>query len=396
MDLNDMTKEQLIEYIHDLEKKRAFSYEDQLKLLFLDASPFTMWASDRDCTIKFWAGQCENLYGFKKEDAIGKDFVELFVAPDEQKAAREDQISIIDDGAIFHNIANDRGKNGNTLRLLTNCWRLKVPDSNEYWNIEMGLIIDFFNQEVERLEQIIAESRALKAKVTQFIEYTKQYRQQFSERRKSLRSAIQKCDSEAIRQNKRRLYVDEVRPIRASIDVITERFNELIDKYSQLIKECGSSEECEECIDQFNDDYEDISFDFNDLVMNFQEISHPYTHGDLIVGLRDTTIKLFAERYAKLYSSAQDIKNEVLAEIDEYKSNISTNMNNEIAQEMLRRDHKIDSIVKGLRNTYIEALRKVNSASSTKELIEVQNSVETKYSEFQAELDAVKSGDSDI
>lgn len=46
-------------------------------------------------------GQCEALYGYKSEDVLGKDFVDLFVAVDEQKAAREDQISIIDDGAVF-------------------------------------------------------------------------------------------------------------------------------------------------------------------------------------------------------------------------------------------------------------------------------------------------------
>lgn len=176
-DLNydEMTKEELIQYIKECKEKRAFTYEDQMKLAFLDSSPFTLWASDRNCRIKLWMGQCEALYGYKSEDVLGKDFVDLFVAVDEQKAAREDQISIIDDGAVFHNIANDVGKNGNTLRLLTNCWRLKDPISGEYWNAEMGLIIDFFNQEVVRLEQIITESRMLKTRVTQFIDCTKQY-----------------------------------------------------------------------------------------------------------------------------------------------------------------------------------------------------------------------------
>lgn len=72
-----------------------------MKLAFLDSSPFTLWASDRNCRIKLWMGQCEALYGYKSEDVLGKDFVDLFVAVDEQKAAREDQISIIDDGAVF-------------------------------------------------------------------------------------------------------------------------------------------------------------------------------------------------------------------------------------------------------------------------------------------------------
>ena len=63
-DLNydEMTKEELIQYIKECKEKRAFTYEDQMKLAFLDSSPFTLWASDRNCRIKLWMGQCEALY----------------------------------------------------------------------------------------------------------------------------------------------------------------------------------------------------------------------------------------------------------------------------------------------------------------------------------------------
>ena len=49
-DLNydEMTKEELIQYIKECKEKRAFTYEDQMKLAFLDSSPFTLWASDRN------------------------------------------------------------------------------------------------------------------------------------------------------------------------------------------------------------------------------------------------------------------------------------------------------------------------------------------------------------
>lgn len=149
-----MTKEELITYIKELESKRAFTYEDQMKLEILDNSPFTVWASDRNCIIKLWMGQCESLYGFSSKEVIGKDFVDLFVAKDEKVAARRDQINIIDNGAIFHNIANDIGKNGNTLQLITNCRRIIDPVSGECWNAEMGLIIDYLEQEKDRLKMI--------------------------------------------------------------------------------------------------------------------------------------------------------------------------------------------------------------------------------------------------
>lgn len=173
MDYHEMNREELIKYIEKLEKQRAFTPEDRYLLTILDNSPFTIWASDRDCIIRFWEGQCESLYGYKKENVIGKDFVDLFVATDEKKAAREDQIAIIDTGEVFHNIANDYAKNGNTLRLLTNCWRMKSPDMDEYWNIEMGLIVDYYDKEIERLEEIVAESRMYNARIAHFLDLTK-------------------------------------------------------------------------------------------------------------------------------------------------------------------------------------------------------------------------------
>lgn len=146
-DYDKWTKEELITYIENLEKKRAFSHVDQLKLLILDRSPFTIWASDRNCIIRMWEGQCESMYGRKKEEVIGQDFVDLFVAKDEQTAARRDQIEIIDKGKEFHNIANDQGRNGNTLQLITNCFRVLDPESGEYWNAEMGVAIDYYEEE---------------------------------------------------------------------------------------------------------------------------------------------------------------------------------------------------------------------------------------------------------
>ena len=84
-----MTKEELIAKLTEFENQRAFTFEDQMKLAILNKSPFTIWASDRDYKITLWEGQCEALYGYSREFAIGKDYVSLFVAPDENRPLEE-------------------------------------------------------------------------------------------------------------------------------------------------------------------------------------------------------------------------------------------------------------------------------------------------------------------
>ena len=74
IDYENLTREELIELLKDLETKRAFSFEDQMKLLILDESPFTIWASDRNCKITFWSGKCESLYGYTASQAMGQDY----------------------------------------------------------------------------------------------------------------------------------------------------------------------------------------------------------------------------------------------------------------------------------------------------------------------------------
>ena len=127
MDFQNYTKEQLIAYIQKLEKNSDITYEDRMKLLILDGSPLTLSASDRDCRIKLWLCKSESLYGFSTEEAMGSDFVDLFVSKDERMQARLDQIKIIDNGEEFHNLAFDVAKSGNTLKLLTVCRRIEDP-----------------------------------------------------------------------------------------------------------------------------------------------------------------------------------------------------------------------------------------------------------------------------
>lgn len=379
----DMTKEELIEYLEECKAKRAFTYEDQMKLAFLDSSPFTLWASDRNCRIKLWMGQCEALYGYKSEDVLEKDFVDLFVAPDEQKAAREDQLSIIDNGAVFHNIANDIGKNGNTLRLLTNCWRLKDPVSGEYWNAEMGLIIDFFNQEVARLEQIINESRLLKSRVTQFIECTKQYKGQFLERKKSINQAIRECDRKAVIQKKRTEFKARIKNIRCDLSTIEDKLNTTIDNYFDNVKACGSSSECETLLQKFKDECDSILFQFEDLITDFQEISLDYDDNGGVIFGKDSVLKDVAVLYESRYGQAFNLKVRIEKEIDDYKSLGNISDSSTVLSALIEAKNAVEAIIKKINSIELDVYDKVTTVKQEGDLLAIRREMEGAYSDIE-------------
>lgn len=378
MDFDNMTKEELIDYIQKLQIKRAFSEEDQFLLKILDNSPFTIWASDRNCIIKFWEGQCELLYGYKKDQALGKDFVDLFVAEDEKKAAREDQLKIIDSGEVFHNIANDVAKNGNTLRLLTNCWRMKAPDSDEYWNIEMGLIIDFFYQELERLEEIITESRLYKARITQFIELSKHLRKQFFERKKIFKDAIRECDRKSVIAKKRTEFKKRTEPVKKSIEQIETQMSKLIDEYLYKIQVSGSATECEELTDKFKESYETILDKFEDVVIDFEEVNVEFSTDGIILG-KDTILKDTAIEHEKYYAMAYNLKISISKQIDSIRARVTVNENSSLLQFYLKLEDSIDVIIKKINTIQEQIYEKIGIVQTYKGVFEIRNNMLTEY-----------------
>lgn len=335
-----MTKEELIAYIKEMKVRRAFTYEDQLKLIILDASPFTVWASDRNCIIKFWAGQCESLYGFGSEEALGKDFVDLFVAADEKVAARRDQVDIIDNAAVFHNIANDEGKNGNTLQLVTNCRRIKDPVTGEYWNAEMGLIIDYLEQEKERLKLIVAESQRISSCVTQFIDSTSQLKEHFLDRKASLNIAIRNCEKKAISLRRRIEFKRNISGIKIALSDITDKLNLIIDEYYSKIQTCASYDKCEETRQSFSKQYSEILDSFEDIVLDVEEISHEYDIDDAFISERDAILRDIASRSRSLSELAHSIMLSIEKEISDYRDQINPTPNLESGMYKLFVDMK--------------------------------------------------------
>ncbi len=163
MDNSKKTKKELLneikklkKMVNEFNKKRLITREDQLKLAVIDKAPFTLWACNRDFEIVLWTGICESIYQFKKEDAIGKNYLTLFVDEPERYQSEMDCINMIDEDYIQKNfLAWDISKNGKRRTMLTNCFRIWDEDNQEYLQAEIAL-------EISDLELSDREHRTLR------------------------------------------------------------------------------------------------------------------------------------------------------------------------------------------------------------------------------------------
>lgn len=320
MNLEDMSKEELILQIKELKKQVDFSHEDRLKLAILKKAPFTIWASDRNCIIKMWSGRCEAMYGLSEDEVLGKDFVPLFVAKDEQLAARRDQLKIIDDNAIFHNIANDNSQNGNILHLITNCFRIRDPESGEYWSAEIGISMDHYEAEKKQLEKNIAESRLIHSIIDNFRSSKNQMLEQLYDRRKNLMQEIDKSITAAINsgikhdyQSIRKNYVDEINYI------IEGMFKKVFEEHLNLIQSCTTQFDCQEIRSQFNFEYQNILEEFYSIVTKFHMEFVDINSNSSITLLKDRIMKETSSKNLSLSYTAQLICNKAEQNLIEYE-----------------------------------------------------------------------------
>jgi PAS domain S-box-containing protein len=390
MDYKRMTKEELIGMLQELESQRAFTYEDQMKLAILDESPFTLWASDRDCRIRLWEGKCEALYGYSRDFAIGRDYVSLFVAPDEQPAARRDQISIIDDGAIFHNIANDIARTGNTLQLVTNCFRIKDPRTGQYWNAEMGLIIDYLEQERERLILIVAESRKVKSSVNLFIQSTRQRKEQFLARKKALREAISDSQRKAAMAKTLTSFREKMAPVNRQLDELQRRLWLLIDDTYQKIQTCVDADSCEAIRLQFNEAYDEMLFGFEDVVLEFEEINSEFNWDNTLMQLRDQLLKESSVRSSRLDGIAFALLDKADEEIGDYRKIGDVRADSPRMVTLRRRRDDIQSLKDAVYTVAHELIEEVVQAASSGQLTAMRTGMETEYSRIECGLQKAK------
>ncbi len=143
----------------------------QFKLAILERMPLTLWACDRECKIMLWNEAARKLYGYDKEQAIGSDFVDLFVDPLEGAQARMDVKLIVDNGKVIRNIANDKDSTGHIRRLLTHCFPVLDKKSGDVFQVELSFDISDIKQledeicDVRNQAKLISEKKTVEEKL---------------------------------------------------------------------------------------------------------------------------------------------------------------------------------------------------------------------------------------
>lgn len=126
--------------------------ETSIKLAILEKIPMPVWACDRDCRIVFWNKSAARLYGYSREEVLGKDFVELFVNKPERAQARKDCEDIVDNDKFIKNMAEDIDKSGNTRKLVTQCFAVYDVAGHAGLQVEISY-------EVQDMDRLQAELR---------------------------------------------------------------------------------------------------------------------------------------------------------------------------------------------------------------------------------------------
>jgi len=320
--LNKLPKEELVVLLMNFKEKRAFTYEDQMKLRIIDASPFTIWTSDRNCIIKYWGETCERLYGYKKTAVEGRDYIPLFVDEDEAPKARLDQIEIINNGKSYHNIANDITNDGRILTLITNCFRIYDINTEEPLNAEMGMTFDYLEEEKVKLQKVVSEHRMVKACIEQFIESTNQSKEQFNDRIKSLLSDMRDSARQVIGAGKiTRTQFDELKaPIVRSLNDLQVQLDEIIDIFLSKMQGCLLSKECESIRIEFKRQYDKIDDRYENIILDFYELNNSLSVDSKITHIKEAMYKEISTRNSTLIEAAYELKGRIETDIEEYRA----------------------------------------------------------------------------
>jgi len=246
MDYSSMSKKQLIQYIEQLKEQRAFSYEDRMKLRIIDEAPFTLWACDRNFLIRLWECQAPAMYGIKKDEALGKEYLTLFVAKDERVASETDCLAIIDEGDVFNNcIAEDVGKRGKCT-VITNCFRVQDVETGEWLQAEIGLDISNLDEEKEKYARVIALSKQIKAEcesyelqISEAVETAKGQLTKFKDRINSHRK-------EVVTNGKLSYYNKQIRETQSHIRKLERTLEKQKNDYINILRQIKTQEEATE------------------------------------------------------------------------------------------------------------------------------------------------------
>lgn len=144
--------------------------QEQLLLMeILEHAPIAVWAAsgcEHDYAIRIWNAGAERLYGYSHAEAIGANYLDLFVNALEREQAIADHESTIRNRQTYRNLARDVTADGSERLILTQGFPLLDPRNGEYLQAEIGTdVTEISGEDAEWLSNVRAT--ATKAKLVE-------------------------------------------------------------------------------------------------------------------------------------------------------------------------------------------------------------------------------------
>ena len=235
------------DFINELKKLRAFSKSDRFKLKVVDNAPFSMWACDEEFIICYWECKCERIYGYTAEQAIGKRYLELFVATDERKQSEIECTKIIegrsDPGEFINNIAVDFDSLGRDITLMTNCFRIFDDETQKYLQAEIALPTDI-KKVMQKHADILRNYQKLRSMISQYDNDSRSFLDTVSARVKNLTAITRRINSSRKKGVLAKEDVDKLNILQSSIEETHRNIIDLINENLIKIREVKSIEQC--------------------------------------------------------------------------------------------------------------------------------------------------------
>jgi PAS domain S-box-containing protein len=115
--------------------------EQRLLLEILENAPVAVWAAaghQDNYAIRLWNSGAQRLYGYTRAEALGANYLELFVNELEREQAIADHERTVKAQEPYRNLARDVMANGTERLILTQGFPLWDPRTNEFLQAEIG------------------------------------------------------------------------------------------------------------------------------------------------------------------------------------------------------------------------------------------------------------------
>ena len=369
-----------------LKQMRAFSYDDQIKLIILDKMPCSIWAADKSCTITFWDGKCERIYGLPKNQAIGYNYLDLFVSKDDFPTAKHDHQTIINGRNLpFYKLAEDHKpedeRETKKISLFTVCERivgLNFDNNNldnntsnkdeNYWLVEMGFPVDVKTL-LQDYQSMLAQNILVQERYSKFLTDSSNNQIVIINKKDEINKLIPQYTSILFKHNKTSEEISKIiENYKNEATKIKKCLDAKIEEYGKKIQNSATQKEAVNNYIEYQEEYEKIKDGINRIIETIEfEISK-------LTECQEQTISLCEMIHNHLLDDAWKFQMSVNSTITKYLSHGLTE-DDETIKKFRDLEKEINSFIIVVQNMK----KKDNELAKYQNLMSELNKLKNKY-----------------